>query len=72
MMEELRKCTYNGKNYYFHQWFQEGGFQPNHYASGVFQEGSIDIGAILEDESGQIEKVFDVGKIKFGLWEASK
>jgi hypothetical protein len=64
-MKDLRKCEYKGENHSFHCWFQEGGFQPNHYASGVFQEGTIDIGAVIEDDSGQIKKVFDIANIKF-------
>jgi len=61
----LRPCIYKAEQHYFHTWFQEGGFQPNHYASGTYQEGSIDIGAVLEDTNGQIKKVFDINEIKF-------
>lgn len=64
-MNKLIKCFYHDQLYYFHQWFQEGFFQPNSYSSETFQKGSIDIGAILEDETGQVNKVFDITEIKF-------
>jgi hypothetical protein len=58
----LRACSYKGEQHYFHTWFQEGGFQPNHYASGTYQEGQIDIGAVLEDANGQVKKCLALKK----------
>jgi hypothetical protein len=61
-MPELRECVYSGKqtnnipvNMRFHRWFQEGGGEGD----------AIDVGAILETESGHIIKVWDIQNIQF-------
>ena len=61
----LRKCTYSGikKNnsgfdkYYFHRWYQAGG--------DLQENGTVDVGAILEAEEGNIIAVWDIEEIKF-------
>lgn len=60
-MKNLRPCTYKGENHYFHMWFHEGSFD----VSGGFQEGGIDVGAVLEKETGEVVKVLDITEIKF-------
>ena len=57
MANRLRACTFRGKRYFFHRWFQEGG--------QLDDGGCIDIGAVLEDEQGNIQKVFAISEIKF-------
>lgn len=57
MPNKLRMCTFRNKQYLFHQWFQEGGDLNN--------GGSIDVGAILEDFEGHIEKVWHINEIVF-------
>ena len=65
-MGKTRKCLYHGNKFLFHRWFQEGGFEYMHYASGNATEGSIDVGAILENPyTGKIKKVFDIEQIEF-------
>ena len=59
MKEKLRVCTYRGEKHYFHRWFDEGGQLDN--------GGTIDIGAILEDEEGNIQKTFAIADIKFDV-----
>lgn len=62
----LRTCTFEGKKHYFHMWFQEGGFDSR---NSTVMDGSIDIGAILEDENGNIQKVWKISEIKFDVEE---
>ena len=61
MKNGLRKCTFMGKEHIFHTWFQEGGFDTN--INGM--DGSIDVGAVLEDEKGNVRKAFNITDIKF-------
>jgi hypothetical protein len=59
---DLRKVTYKEGHYYFHMWFQEGGFER--YYNGM--EGSLDVGAVLENCcNGEVIKVFDIKEIQF-------
>lgn len=55
----LRHCTYKDKSYYFHTWIQES--EPDTGGTLMY------VGAILEDEDGNISKVFDITEIKFNL-----
>jgi len=54
-MEKLRQCMYQGNKYEFHRWFQEGSSS----------EDGVDLGALLEDENGNIIKVWRVTDIQF-------
>jgi hypothetical protein len=57
MDKRLRACSLQGKRYYFHRWFEEGG--------QLDDGGTIDIGAILEDEEGNIIKAWSITEITF-------
>ncbi|HDM76660.1 MAG TPA: hypothetical protein ENG51_09345 [Deltaproteobacteria bacterium] len=59
----MRKCLYKEKQYYFHGWFQQGWWEPNIYSD--FQEGSLDVVAILEDCDGKVIRTTDIENIKF-------
>lgn len=61
--KDLRPCLLNGERHYFHRWFQEGGFDTN--SNGM--DGTIDIGALLEDGEGNLKKVWDFSLIKFDV-----
>ena len=61
MFDPRIPCTYKGEKYWFHTWFQEGGFEPNN----GYMEGGIDLGGVLESASGKVFKVYDVTEIKF-------
>jgi hypothetical protein len=53
-MKNLRPCTYKGEKCYFHMFFQEGNPQ---YGDSV--------GAVMERQSGDVFKVWDITEIKF-------
>ena len=63
-MAKRRKCLYCENEYYFHRWFQEGNVERNTCTDCL--DGSIDIGAILENiVTGEIVKAWDIEKIVF-------
>jgi hypothetical protein len=58
--------TYNG---FFHRWFDEGAYER--YGDGSM-EGETNVGALCEDEDGQMHKCWHVGSIKFLDAEVNK